>query len=118
MKHRLERVNELIKRELSATIARELTFANALVTVHAVDVSPDLKHAGVFVSVIGNEAQTKAAMSKLDEHRAELQREISKRVILKYTPQLHFHHDESIERGARVMDILNHLDAPNDESKK
>src|SRR3989442_9917683 len=114
MKHRLERVNELLKRELGVTIVRELTFAGALVTVHAVEVSPDLKHADVYVSVIGNEAQTKAAISKLDGHRSELQREVSKRVVLKYMPHFHFHLDESIERGARIMDILGKIEIPDD----
>src|SRR6266849_6246858 len=117
MKHRLERVNELLKRELGVAMSRELTFAGALVTVHAVEVSPDLKHAGVYVSVIGNEAQTKAAIAKLEAHRSELQREVSKRVVLKYMPHFHFHLDESIERGARIMDILGNLQVPDDKEK-
>ena len=57
MKHRLERVNELLKRELGTAMSRGLTFAGALVTVHAVEVSPDLKNADVYISVIGNGAQ-------------------------------------------------------------
>ena len=117
MKHRLERVNELLKRELGSAMTRELTFAGALVTVHAVEVSPDLKHADAYISVIGNEAQTKAAMSKLEDRRAELQREVSKRVVLKYMPHFHFHLDDSIERGARIMDILGKIEVPDDDAK-
>ena len=102
MKHRLERVNELIKRELGELISREVNFSAALVTVQSVDVTPDLKHAHVFVSVIGSEEQARAAMAQLHDSRSNLQRLLAKRVILKYTPHLHFKLDESIERGTRI----------------
>lgn len=115
MKHRLERVNEVLKRELGMAIVRELTFAGALVTVHAVDVSPDLKSARVYISVIGNKAQTKAAMSKLEENHSLIQREVSKRVVLKYMPHFYFHLDDSIARGSRIMDILGKIETPEDE---
>lgn len=115
MKHRLERVNELIKRELGELINREVTFEATLVTVQQVDITPDLKHAHVFVSVMGNEAQTRAALSKLHDSRSHLQHLLSKRVILKYTPHLHFKIDDSIERGTRVISILEEIDLPPDE---
>jgi ribosome-binding factor A len=115
MKHRLERVNELIKRELGDLVNREVTFEAALVTVQHVDVTPDLKQAHVFVSVIGSEAEAKAAMSVLHASRAVLQHLLSKRVILKYTPHLHFKLDESIERGTRVISILEQIEIPPDE---
>jgi ribosome-binding factor A len=110
MKHRLERVRELMKRELGDLILRELTFEAQLVTVQEVDITPDLKHAHVYVSVIGDPEQTRAAMAKLHEHRNELQYQLSRRVILKYTPQLHFKLDESIERGSRIIDIMLELE--------
>ena len=115
MKHRLERVNELIKRELGDLVNREVTFEAALVTVQHVDVTPDLKQAHVFVSVIGSEAEARAAMSVLHASRAVLQHLLSKRVILKYTPHLHFKLDESIERGTRVISILEQIEIPPDE---
>ena len=55
MKHRLERVNEVIRRELGDLINREVTFQAALVTVQQVDITPDLKHAHVFISVMGTD---------------------------------------------------------------
>src|SRR5258707_2670345 len=106
MKHRLERVNELLKRELGDLLSREVSFEAALVTVQQVDVTPDLKHAHVFVSVIGSEAEAKGAMSALHAARSTLQRLLSKRVILKYTPHLHFKLDDSIVRGTRIISIL------------
>jgi ribosome-binding factor A len=111
MKHRLLRVNELVKRELSGIIAREITFDSAIVTVNHVDVSPDLKNAHVFVSVLGSETSS-SVMAKLEEHRVSLQSELAKHVVLKYTPHLVFELDQSIERGARVIEILQELDPP------
>lgn len=115
MKHRLERVNELLKRELGELIRREVSFEAALVTLQQVDITPDLKHAHVFISVIGSAEQAKAAMAKLHDSRKNLQRLLSKRVILKNTPQLHFKLDEAIERGTRVINILNEIEIPPDE---
>ena len=115
MKHRLERVQEVIKRELSELIVRELTFDSALVTVQEVDVTSDLKHAHVFVSELGSEADKEKALAKLHEHRKMFQAAISKRVVLKYTPQLHFKFDEALERGTRVIDILEKIEIPDEE---
>lgn len=115
MKHRLERVNELLKRELGDLLTREVSFEAALVTVQQVDITPDLKHAHVFISVMGDEAQSKAAMARLHDSRKTLQHLLSKRVVLKYTPQLHFKLDDSIERGTRIISILEEIDIPPDE---
>lgn len=111
MKHRLLRVNELIKRELSGIVARELNFDSAIVTINHVDVTPDLKNAHVFVSVLGSGVSADV-MTKLEEHRVTLQRELARHVVLKYTPHLVFHLDQSIERGARVIEIMQELDTP------
>ncbi len=111
MKHRLLRVNELLKRELSALIVRELTFENSLVTVNQVDVTPDLKSAHVYVSVLGGNGR-KDVLPKLEANRAALQAEMSKHVVLKYTPHLVFHLDDSIERGSRVLEIMQEIEPP------
>jgi ribosome-binding factor A len=114
MKHRLERVKELIKRELSDIITRNLSFTT-LVTVQHVDITPDLKKAHIYISAIGDEPARAAVMTKLEENRVMLQHEMSKRVIIKYTPQLHFHLDQSVERGVRIINILNEIDEKQDE---
>jgi ribosome-binding factor A len=111
MKHRLLRVNELLKRELSSIITREISFEGALVTLNHVDVTPDLKHAHAYISVLGKEDQA-SAMATLEEHRVMLQTALAKAVTLKYTPQLVFHFDDSIERGARVFEILQEIETP------
>ena len=113
MKHRLLRVNELVKRELSGIIVRELNFDSAIVTINQVDVTNDLKNAHVFVSVLGSESK-EGVIKKLEEHRVALQADLAKHVVLKYTPHLVFHLDHSIERGTRVIEIMQELDTDPD----
>ena len=114
MKHRMLRVNEVVKRELSGIITREISFEGALVSINHVEVSSDLKSAQVFVSVLGQESG-ESVMKKLEEHRATLQSELARRVTMKFTPHLVFHLDESIARGSRIVEILQEIDS--DEQK-
>ena len=116
MKHRLLRVNELVKRELSGIITREITFDSAIVTINHVDVTPDLKSAHVFVSVLGSESGA-SVLSKLEPHRVALQAGLVRHVVLKYTPHLVFHLDDSIERGTRIIEIIQQLETPQAEEK-
>jgi ribosome-binding factor A len=111
------RVNELLKRELSGIIAREINFEGALVSINHVDVRADLKNAHVFVSVLGSES-SEGVMSKLASYRATLQAELARHVTMKYTPHLIFHLDDSIERGARVIEILQEIETPRGEDGK
>ncbi len=115
MKHRLDRVNQVLKRELGELIQREFSFAAKLVTVQQVDVTPDLKHAHVYVGVIGSPAERREALEQLGGARVRLQQDLAKRVVLKYTPHLHFKGDEAIERGTRVLTILEELQLPEDD---
>jgi ribosome-binding factor A len=110
MKHRQLRLNELVKRELSGIIARELSFEGALVTINDVDVAADMRNAHVFVSVLGS-AQRDNVLNKLEESRPALQAELSRKVVLKYTPHLVFHLDRSVERGSRVIEIMDKIDS-------
>ncbi len=90
---------------------RELSFENLLVTVNQVDVTPDLKSAHVFISVLGSKGR-KEVLPKLEASRASLQADLSKHVVLKFTPHLVFHLDDSIERGDRVLEILQEIEPP------
>jgi ribosome-binding factor A len=94
-------------------ISRELNFEHELlVTIPSVEISPDLKNCNVYVRVIGATYQKSDVIAELEELRISLQRELSKRVVLKYTPHLHFKLDNSIERGNRVLEIIQDLDEP------
>ena len=116
MKHRMLRVNEVIKRELSGILTREISFEGALVTINHVDVTSDLKNAHVFVSVLGSE-KAENVMTRLEEHRVAFQSELARRVTMKFTPHLIFHHDESIARGSRVVEILQQIDSDHKKSE-
>ena len=115
MKHRMLRVNEVVKRELSGIVSREISFEGALVTINHVDVTSDLKSAHVFVSILGPQS-SESVMKKLETQRAALQAELAKRVVMKFTPHLLFHLDESIARGSRIVEILQQIDS--DEEKR
>ena len=108
------RINEVVKRELSGIIAREINFEGTLVSINQVDVTSDLKNAHVFVSILGTEP-AESVMSKLASHRAALQAELARHVTMKYTPHLIFHLDNSIERGTRVIKIMQEMEASRDE---
>ena len=110
MSLRLLRVCELIKRELGVIIGRDVKFEAPLVSVRAVDITADLKNAHVFISAIGTKWQKEQALQQLQEQRKHLQHELARRIILKYTPLLHFQLDESIERGTRVLSLLDEIE--------
>ncbi|MEM7145180.1 MAG: 30S ribosome-binding factor RbfA [Verrucomicrobiota bacterium] len=111
MKHRLLRVKELLKRELSEIVQKDYVFDEVLVTVNEVDVTPDLRQGHVYVSVIGPEHRHEAVLEKLNQNRGAIQHKMGQRVVLKYTPHLHFKLDDSIARGVRVMAIMDDLEA-------
>lgn len=116
MSLRLERVRELLKRQLGEVIRRELPVAEAgLISVNDVLVASDLHSATVFVGLFGTKDQKKRAFTMLQEHRKHIQSLVGKSVILKYTPQLKFIVDDSIERGNRVLQILEDLEKSSPE---
>ena len=111
MSLRLERVRELLKRELGEIIRRELPISEAgLITVNEVGVAADLKSATVFVGVIGTPEQRKKASYLLEKESKRFQGLVARAVVLKYTPHLKFVMDEAIERGNRVLEILEEIE--------
>jgi ribosome-binding factor A len=113
MSLRLERVRELLKREIGEAIRKELPVGEVgLINVNDVDVAPDLKNATVYIGVFGDDAKKKRAMDALTASRKRLQGMVARAVILKYTPHLRFVLDDSIERGNRVLRILDELEKP------
>ena len=116
MSLRLERVRELLKREIGEVIRREIPLDQAgLITVTDVTISNDLHNATVFVGILGTNEQRKHGLEVLAKNRKHIQGLVAHGVILKYTPQLRFVVDESIERGNKVMKILDELGGPSAE---
>ena len=109
MSQRIARVNELLKREISSCIEKNFEFPDVLVTIHDVDTAADLKAAKVYLGVIGSQMQTEEVLMKLEKKRGFIQNTVMKRVVLRNTPQFSFHADDSVERGVRVLDILDEI---------
>jgi ribosome-binding factor A len=108
---RLQRVRELLKREIGEAVRREFHVSDAgLITVNDVDVAGDLKSAVVFVSILGSADQQKRGFQLLTEHRARIQSLVARSIILKYTPALKFVFDDSIVRGNKVLQIIEELE--------
>jgi len=108
---RLQRVRELLKREIGEAIRREFEVSEAgLITVNDVDVSGDLHSAKVFISILGNANQQKQGFHLLMQHRKRIQGLVARAVVLKYTPTLSFQIDDSVIRGNRVVQIIEELE--------
>ncbi|MCL4109314.1 UNVERIFIED_CONTAM: hypothetical protein GTU68_019742 [Idotea baltica] len=109
MSNRLQKIGELLKREISTVVKRDFEFPDLLVTIQHVDVAPDLRTAKVFVGVFGEEGRRTEVISKLTKARGAIQSQMMKRVVLRNTPRLSFDLDDSIERGVRMVNILDDL---------
>jgi ribosome-binding factor A len=108
---RTERLDELFAREISAIIAREIADPRVgFVTVTNVEVAPDLRHATVWVSVIGDEARRTESMRALGRAMPYVRHQLGS-LHLKRIPELHLRLDDSFERGTRVLRLLDDLEA-------
>lgn len=115
---RMSRVNELLRREVAASLYRVVpsdSIDMATVTVTHVITAPDLRKARVLVSVMGDDEHAQKTMRRLVGHRKDIQAEVTKHIVLKYTPLLTFALDQSLDTGNRVLQLLDSLDIPEDE---
>lgn len=108
MSQRLDRINELMKREISTVVQREFEFKNSLVTVSDVEITDDLREGKVFVSVLGGNMET--VLTKLNQSRGLIQSRIAKRITLRCTPVLSFRGDTSAQRGVDMVNLLDEVD--------
>jgi len=109
---RLTRVNALLKREIAESLYRVfagLDFDFAAVSVTHVFISSDLHTARVLVSIRGHEKDRRGILRQLQQHHGAIQKLLSKHVVLKYTPQLHFELDTSLEEGDHVLRLLEQM---------
>lgn len=103
----MRRVNEVMREVIGSTISSELEDPRiGFVTVTAVDTSPDLRSARVYVSVIGSESEREVTLAGLRASRGVLQAVIADQMRIKRTPTLSFHYDEGPERGVRLSRLL------------
>ncbi len=102
------RVAQSIKKELAELIMRDLKDERiaGLVSIVDVECSSDCRSARVFVSVFGNELEQESTMEALQDNMGMLRGEVGRRLRLRFAPELHFRLDKSLERGAKVTDLL------------
>src|SRR5262245_41257499 len=104
---RSQRVSLLVREEVSRlvlTVAHDPDLHH--VTITDVEMPPDLKAARVYFSVLGGEPERDRAQAALDRAAGYLRREVTRRCQLRYAPELHFFHDRTLERGARIEELL------------
>ena len=114
MAERMRRVNESVRQVLAEAVGDLKDPRIGLVTVTGVVTSPDLRHATVYVSVLGSERKRERSLAGLEAAHGLLQGRLARELRLKRTPQLSFEYDPSVERGVRMTQLIDEL-APDDE---
>jgi len=109
--HRIERINQLIRQEISELLQREVKDPrlSQFIAVTEVVTSADLRHAKVFVSFISNEQQKQEALDALAGAANFLRKEMAHKLRLRHIPELEFRWDNSIERGSRIMNLIDQV---------
>lgn len=120
MSQRTERIDELLRQEIGRALEREVADPRiGFVTITRVDTSPDLSYARVWVSVIGSSAERKEALRALRGAMPFIRRGLGPKLRLRRIPELDVRVDDSVERGTRVLHLLDELEAgrtPDDEA--
>ena len=115
----MDRVNELLRREISSVIHHDYEWGGVPVTISGVEITHDLKEGKVWTSVLGGSSQP--VLKKLNRDHGAIQSKVMKRVVLKSTPVLRFVSDQSAERGVDMVNLLDEVDklpkAPVEESE-
>jgi ribosome-binding factor A len=114
MSERMRRVNESVRQVLAETLPELKDPRIGLVTVTGVETSPDLRHAVVYVSVLGSEKKRARTLVGLEAAHGVLQGRLARELRMKRTPQLTFEYDPSVERGVRMSRLIDEL-APEDD---
>ena len=118
MSRRTERVNDTIQVELSDLIKRRVKDPKIcqLTSVTQVITSADLKHARIFISVMGSDEEKSETLKHLKSAAGYLRTKLSKRLTMRYTPELIFEQDDSIERGAHLLELIDQVCTEDDQT--
>ncbi|MGB9886351.1 MAG: 30S ribosome-binding factor RbfA [Moorellales bacterium] len=118
-RQRVQRVAEQIKKEIAAILKYEMKDPRlGFVSVTEVELSPDLRYAKVYVSVLGGEEARKESLEVLARATGFIRREIGERLSLRFVPEITFRFDPSIQRGVRIAEIINQLHREEETSRK
>ena len=112
----MRRVNEAVKEVLGSAVPELKDPRIGFVTITGVETSPDLRHAKVFVSVLGSETKRTKSLQGLEAAHGTLQARLARELRMKRTPQLTFEYDPTVERGVRMTQLIDEL-APDDDDR-
>jgi len=120
MTRRTERLNHLIRQEITDLLQREAKDPrlSVMVSVTRVSVSPDLRYAKVFVSVLGTEEEKKGLLAGLHAAAGFLRRELSGRLSMRYTPELSFFYDDTMEQAGKVLQLIQQVNSSEAETQE
>jgi ribosome-binding factor A len=112
--HRLEKVNQLIRQELSQMLQREIKDPrlSGYISVNSVMTTPDLRHARVLVSCVCEDSKKKEMLEALSHSAGFFRSNLAKKLNMRTTPELHFLWDDSIEKGSRLIELIDKVAAP------
>ncbi len=108
-KHRIDRISEEVKRVVSDIIRNDLNDPRVsdFCSVVSAEVTPDLRYAKVYISVLGTEEEKQATLKGLNSAAGFIRRELGRNIELRYSPEVIFQLDKSIEHGAHITKLLN-----------
>ena len=118
--NRLNKINEEIKKELSSIVGRlkDPRISSAVTSIVAVEVTRDMRWCKVFVSVFGDEKTKTDTLNALKSAAGFARRELSSRLQIRYTPELVFELDKSIEHGAHINKLLSEMNIKSEETNE
>jgi len=109
MSSRMVRVNSLVMREISEIIHTDFQVETVGITITEVDIMPDLRTGKVFYSVLGDETAVREARQFFRRFKGRIKYTLGNRVVLKYTPDLSYHYDPSMEKGASLLEYMDEV---------
>ena len=117
MTRRVQRLNNLIRQEISELLQRQVKDPRlgSFIAITEVSVSSDLRYAKIFVSYIGSEMERKETLSVLSAASGFFRRELARRLRLRRIPELDFKWDDSIERGAHLLELIDKVCSDRDD---
>jgi ribosome-binding factor A len=113
---RADKVSAAIKREIGAMLIQEVKDPGIhFVTVTGVETADDLRHARIFVSILGDEKTRQESMDGLERAKGFLRGELGRRLQLRYTPEIQFRLDTSLDHAMKIKGLLNQVKAPEEK---
>jgi ribosome-binding factor A len=109
---RQDKVRKALMREVSAIMSteiREPALQDQVVSVTDVELSADMRHAKVFISIMADEAKQAELLELLQAHQPLIRQQVGQRIRLRHTPEIHMFLDDSLERGSRISQLLDQI---------